>query len=184
MFEGRRKSSVNWTNNQPFSTVFIFFYFLLLNRTFSRHHHSHHRTSHYNLHHIQTLNNLIWWLHHLSLSLSPLRSSFHLHHRDPNSSSNHPYQQQQRQRFSPHLLLPQATPAPTATSTTPAVQLFTVATISTTSSFSVKPPSRQVTFLSLSLSLSFFFFTLFTAWTVGVNYNSRPVVHLNSGRKL
>jgi hypothetical protein len=25
---------------------------------------------------------------------------------------------------------------------------------------------------------------LFTAWTVGVNYNSRPAVHLNSGRKL
>jgi hypothetical protein len=25
---------------------------------------------------------------------------------------------------------------------------------------------------------------LFTAWTVGVNYNSRPTVHMNSGREL
>jgi hypothetical protein len=25
---------------------------------------------------------------------------------------------------------------------------------------------------------------LFTTWTVGVNYNSRPTVHMNSGREL
>jgi hypothetical protein len=25
---------------------------------------------------------------------------------------------------------------------------------------------------------------LFTAWTVGVNYNSRPTIHMNSGREL
>jgi len=71
MFGGRRKSSVKLTKNQPFSPVFIFFCFLLLSRTFDRHH-SHHRPSHYVLHHNQTLNNLTWWLHHLSLSLSSL----------------------------------------------------------------------------------------------------------------
>jgi len=73
MFGGRRKSSVKLTKNQPFSLVFIFFCFLLLNRTFGRHH-SHHRPSHYVLHHSQTLNNLTWWLHHLSLSLLSLFS--------------------------------------------------------------------------------------------------------------
>jgi len=79
--------------NQPFSPIFIFFCFLLLNHTFG-HHHSHHRLSHYNLHHIQTLNILTWWLHHfsLSLSLSSLRNSFPSHHRDPSCSSNHPFQ--------------------------------------------------------------------------------------------
>ena len=69
MFGEKRKSTLKLTKNQPFSHVFIFFCVLLLNRTFS-HHHSHHRLSHHNLHHNQTPNNLTWWLHHLSLSLS------------------------------------------------------------------------------------------------------------------
>jgi len=98
--------------NQPFSPIFIFFCFLLLNHTFG-HHHSHHRPSHYNLHHIQTLNILTWWLHHFSLSLSLLcETLFPLTTATPAvvattlSSGFHPYQQQQRRRFSPHLLQP------------------------------------------------------------------------------
>jgi hypothetical protein len=72
----------------------------------------------------------------------------------------------------------------TRAAATPAAQLPTVATAYTTSSSSVGPPSLQVTFLFLFPSLFFFFFMLFTAWTVGVNYNSRPTVHMNSGREL
>ena len=117
MFGGRRKSSVKLTKNQPFSPVFIFFCFLLLSRTFGRHH-SHHRPSQHILHHSPTLNNLTWWLHHLSLSLSlslslPCETLFHLYHRDSNSSSNHYFP-----RFPP---LPAAAEAATLSSSTPTV---------------------------------------------------------------
>jgi len=97
------------TKNQPFSLVFIFFCFLLLSRTFGRHH-SHHRPSHYILYHSQTLNNLTWWLHHLSLSLF-CETFFPLYHCDPSSSSNHPFQ-----RLPP---LPGAVEATTLSSSTP-----------------------------------------------------------------
>ena len=95
MFGGRRKSSVKLTKNQPFSPVFIFFCFLLLSRTFDRHH-SHHRPSHYVLHHNQTLNNLTWWLHHLSLlyeTLFPLTTATPAAAATTLSSGFHPYQQ-------------------------------------------------------------------------------------------
>ena len=111
MFRGRRKSSVKLTKNQPFSPVFIFFCFLLFSINFGRHH-SHHRPSHYVLHHNQTLNNLTWWLHHLSLSLSLLYETlFPLYHRDSSSSSNHPFQ-----RLPP---LPAVVEATTLSSSTP-----------------------------------------------------------------
>jgi len=111
MFRGRRKSSVKLTKNQPFSPVFIFFCFLLFSINFGRHH-SHHRPSHYVLHHSQTLNNLTWWLHNHSLSLSPLcETLFPLYHRDSSSSSNHPFQ-----RLPP---LPAALEGTTLSSSTP-----------------------------------------------------------------
>ena len=168
MFGGRRKSSVKLTKNQPFSPVFIFFCFLLLSRAFDRHH-SHHRPSQHILHHSPTLNNLTWWLDHLSLSLSfPCETLFHLYHRDSSSSSNHSFQ-----RFPP---LPAATEATTLSSSTPTVSnpstdhdssnpcnsssMNNVTTACATSSFSVRPPSRQVTSLFLFLPLFLFFFTI------------------------
>jgi len=59
-----------------------------------------------------------------------------------------------------------AAPA-TRAATTPAAQLSTVATVCTTSSSLVRPPACQVAFI--------FFFTLFTASTVDMNYNSYPL---------
>jgi len=132
------------------------------------------------------------------LSLSPSLSLFPVKHFSPFttatpaavattiSSSFHLYQQQRRRWLSSHPLQPPATAASTVTAAalatraaaTPAAQLPTVATAYTTSSSSVGPPSLQVTFLFLFLfpSLFFFFFMLFTAWTVGVNYNSCPLL--------
>ena len=101
MFGGRRKLSVKLTKNQPFSHVFIFFCFLLLSCTFGRHY-SRHRLSHYNMHHNQTPNDLTWWLHHLSLSLSLFSPKLFFLSTTATpavavttlSSGSHPYQQQ------------------------------------------------------------------------------------------
>jgi len=160
MLGGGRKSSVKLTKNQPFSLVSIFFCFLLLSRTFGRHY-SRHRTSHHYLHHNQTLQQpYVVVAPPLPLSLFSAKIFFPLRHRDSNSSSDHPFQ-----RLPP---LPAVVEAATLSSSAPTASdrstdrdssstcnSSNVATACTTSSSSVRPLSRQVTFLFLFLPLFF-----------------------------
>ena len=192
MARGWRKSSPKLTKYQPPSPTFLFsvvsLFFPLLSRTFS-HQHSHHHLSHYNLLHNQTPNHLTWWLHHLSLSLSPLcKTLLPLCHHDPSSSNiSRNYLVQKLSSF------PTAAGATTFSSTTPTVSfpsfgslcffLFqlqpTPAADLTTSSHIVRNQSgRQLLPHQVNLPPLFFFFFLPSLLPLHANSRTWIIIHV------